>query len=593
MIDRTTKLRWRRRFKKRRQQVEDISVNAEQGLERHFFKRLGRLMSVWRFAASWLVLLVLVAVGTILQTRALGQHYQILQPAPGGTYTEGIIGTFTSANPLYATSAADSSVSRLVFSGLMRYNQENKLVPDLAESISVDPTGKVYTVTLRNNLKWHDGKPLTARDVAFTYEVIKNPDARSPLFNTWKEIQVTEKNAQTLVFELPNVLSTFPEGLTNGIVPRHVLEAVEPAQLRSARFNTVAPIGSGPFMWDRLEVTGTTQETRQEVIGLSPSQVFYRSPPKLGQFIIRTFRDEQQMASAYQAGELTSMVGLASISDDIREVPDFVEYSVPLTGIVLVFFKTTEPPLDDVKVRRALVQSVDTSAAINTLGYPVQLAKGPLLDLHIGFDPKLTQLPFRTARAAASLDAAGWKMSNNGIRRKAGQELTFTLYAQNTSDYSAVSGFVQKAWRDLGVKTEVLLQNDADMQGVVSRHDYAALLYGISIGTDPDVFAYWHSTQASPNSPARLNLSEYKSKVADLSLEAGRTRLDPAVRAAKYAPFLKAWRDDAPALALYQPTFLYVTRGKVFNFEPESLNGITNRYVNVENWMIRQERVTK
>ena len=570
-----------------------MGTSAEQGLEVHFFKRLGRLMSVWRFAVSWLLLLVLVAVGTILQIRGLGQHYQTLQPTSGGTYTEGIIGSFTSANPLYATSAADSSVSRLVFSGLMRYDQENKLIPDLAETIAVDPSSKVYTVKLRDGLKWHDGKPLTAKDVAFTYGVIKNPDARSPLFNTWKDIKVTEKDAKTLVFELPNTLSTFPENLTNGIVPIHVLGVIDPAQLRTTRFNTVAPVGSGPFKWERLEVTGTTQETRQEVIGLLPSESFYRKPPKLGRFIIRTFREEQQMASAYKAGELTSMVGLASIPDDIREVSDFVEYSVPLTGVVMVFFKTTVPPLDDVRVRRALVQSVDTSEAITTLGYPVRLVRGPLLDSHIGYSQKFKQLSFNTATAAANLDAAGWKMDSNGIRKKGPQELTFTLYAQSTSDYSAISGYVQRAWKGLGVKAEVLLQNDADIQGVVSRHDYAALLYGISIGTDPDVFAYWHSSQASPSSPARLNLSEYKSKVADLSLEAGRTRLDPTVRAAKYVPFLKAWRQDAPALALYQPTFLYVTRGKVFNFEPSSLNGITNRYGNVENWMIRQERVTK
>lgn len=593
MINRTTKLRWRRRVKKRRQQVEDIGVNAEQGLEAHFFKRLGRLTGVWRFAASWLTLLVLIAAATVVQIRGLGQYYQTLQPAPGGSFTEGIIGTFTTANPLYATSAPDSAASRLVFSGLMKYDLENKLVPDLAEKLSVDSTGKVYVVTLREGVKWHDGESLSAKDVAFTYGIIKNPDARSPLFNAWKDIKVTTKDDRTLVFELPNALSTFPESLTNGIVPEHILKTIEPAQLRTARFNTVNPIGTGPFKWDKLEVSGVRQEERQEIIGVLPFDDFYRSPPKLGRFIIRTFRDEGRMVRAYESGGLTSMVGLASVPDNIRNVSDFVEYNVPLTGSVMVFFKTSAPPLNDVDVRRALVQSVDTRAAVKTLGYPVRLVKGPLLDSHIGYSQKLTQLPFDLAQANKYLDKAGWKKGDDGIRRKAGQELTFTLYAQNTSDYSAITGYLQKSWKTLGVKVEVLLQSDVDIQGVVSRHDYGSLLYGISIGTDPDVFAYWHSSQADPSAPVRLNLSEYKSKIADSSLEAGRTRLDPKVRGAKYEPFLKAWREDAPALALYQPTFLYVTRGKVYNFEPKSLNGITNRYVNVENWMIRQERVTK
>jgi len=149
---------------------------------------------------------------------------------------------------------------------------------------------------------------------------------------------------------------------------------------------------------------------------------------------------------------------------------------------------------------------------------------------------------------------------------------------------------LQKAWKSIGVKVDVMLQGETDVQGAVSRHDYDSLLYGISVGNDPDVFAYWHSSQASPNSPNRLNFSEYNSKDADASLEAGRARLDPKVRSTKYAPFLKAWGEDAPALALYQPAFLYVTRGKIYNFEPNNLNIITNRFANVENWMIRQEK---
>jgi peptide/nickel transport system substrate-binding protein len=287
------------------------------------------------------------------------------------------------------------------------------------------------------------------------------------------------------------------------------------------------------------------------------------------------------------------MVGLESVSDDVRRVPDFYEYNIPLTGAVMVFFKTSSQPLDDERVRRALVQSVDVQKAVETLGYPVSIVDSPLLRSHVGYNEKLTQLPARATQAAESLDKAGWKMGDNGVRQKKEQDLTFTLYAQNTSDNSAITGFLQRAWKDLGVKVEVLLQSDADIQGVVSRHDYSALLYGISIGPDPDVFAYWHSSQASPNSVARLNLSEYKSKEADDALEAGRTRLDPKVRAVKYEPFIRAWREDAPALALYQPTFLYVTRGEVFNFEPKAMNNGIDRYANVENWMIRQERVTK
>jgi len=135
------------------------------------------------------------------------------------------------------------------------------------------------------------------------------------------------------------------------------------------------------------------------------------------------------------------------------------------------------------------------------------------------------------------------------------------------------------------------LQPGDDFQGSVSRHDYDALLYGIAIGPDPDVFAYWHSSQANLSSATRLNLSEYKSAIADKSLEAGRTRTDPSVRTVKYRPFLEAWRSDAPAIVLYQPRFYYLARSEVFGFNPRLFNEPSDRFSNVSQWMIRQQKI--
>jgi peptide/nickel transport system substrate-binding protein len=128
---------------------------------------------------------------------------------------------------------------------------------------------------------------------------------------------------------------------------------------------------------------------------------------------------------------------------------------------------------------------------------------------------------------------------------------------------------------------------DTDLQSALSAHNYDALLYGISLGADPDVFAYWHSSQADLRSPSRLNFSEYRSAVADKALEGGRTRSVDAVRAAKYRPFLDAWQKDTPALALYQPRYLYLARDPLFGFAPVRMNSGADRLDNVENWKIR------
>jgi peptide/nickel transport system substrate-binding protein len=551
------------------------------------------LVEVRRFVFAWITLLVLLISGLVIQTRGLSHYYQVLKPAAGGTFTEGVLGTFTNANPLYAVNAVDSSVSHLVFSGLLRYDQKGQLVGDLAEKWSTDARGAVYTVVLRKNLIWHDGNPLTAADVVFTYETIQNPDAKSPLLTSWQGIKVQAVDALTVTFTVPNSLAAFPNSLTNGIVPKHLLGDIPTSQLRSIRFNTAHPVGSGPFKWETIEVNGTSPETREERIALLPNEHFYRTAPKLERFIIRAFHDEQHLFSSLAARQLNGATGFATIPDTLLANREVHLYNIPLNGEVVVFFKTSLPIFSDPKVRQALVKAIDVADTVKKIGYPVVVANSPLLKSQVGYDKNIVQSPHNMAEANQLLDAAGWVRGKDGIRVKAGTRLHFQLTSQNTSEYTAVAQALQSQWKSIGVDAEVVQPSSEELQAVIPDHNFDALLYGISIGPDPDVFPYWHSSQADPRSSTRLNFSEYKSKQADVALEAGRTRLDPGIRTVKYRPFLEAWRNDAPALALYQPRLLYVTYGNLFNFEPKVVNSTTDRYSNVENWMILEEKTNK
>lgn len=593
MINRTTKLRWRRRFRRSRRQVEDMGVQAEERLERHFFRRLSRIAIVRRFMAAWILLVVLLIGGVFMQTRMLGNYYLTYQPVAGGTFTEGILGSFTNANPLYAAGAVDSSVSRLIFPGLFKFDQSNKLVGDLASGWEVNEDGTHYTVHLRNHLLWQDGQPLTADDVVFTYRTLQNPDAKSPLLTSWQGITVNAVNPQTVTFDLPNALSAFPYSMTNGIVPKHVLENTPASDLRSVNFDTVSPVGAGPFKMKALEVSGTTPEDREQQIALTPFSRYYGGTPKLSTFIIRSFHDEGHMVQAFKNNELTAMAGLIKTPVELAKDVDIHEYNIPLTSEVMAFFKTSNPILGDNKVRQALVEATDTQQVLQGLGYPVVAAKEPLLQNDIGYDKTLTELPFNMDDANKLLDQAGWVKGPNGIRLKDNKPLSFKLYSQNNSEYAYVAQALQKQWHAVGADVQVALQEDSDLQTTIAFHNYDALLYGISLGVDPDVFAFWHSSQADLRSPNRLNFSEYKSPVADKALEAGRTRSDPTIRAIKYKPFLEAWRADAPALALYQPRFLYLSRTTISGLDEHIMNDSSDRYANVADWMIRQQRTDK
>jgi peptide/nickel transport system substrate-binding protein len=567
-----------------------MSVQAEEQLERHLFKRLNKLVSVRRFITAWLLLVVLLIGITVVQIRNLGKYYLAAKPVPGGTITEGIIGSFTNANPLYANSAVDNSVSKLLFGALLKYNESNQLIGDLAESYVVNENATIYTVRLKPDLKWHDGFPLTSADVVFTYGSIQNPDAKSPLYSSWRGITITAKDAQTIEFVLPSPLSSFPYSLTTGLVPRHLLSGIPPTQLRSISFNTQNPVGSGPFTWEAIEVSGSTPEDREQRIALAANADYHAGRPKLNKLIIRTFLNEDHLKTSFDNQELNAMVGLTTYPGEYNDSLEIKEFNIPLLSQVMVFFRLSNEILTDVQVRRALTQATDRAKIITGLGYPVVPTQGPLLESHIGYAKDLTQLAYNPTAAGQLLDTQGWVMGANGIREKNGKPLSFGLYSLDNEEYNRIINDVAEQWRAIGVDAKVTPQSDTELQTAISIHSYDALVYGISVGVDPDVFAYWHSSQSSVLAGSRTNLSEYSSVKADDALEAGRTRADQAIRAVKYRPFVESWRDDAPAIALYQPRFLYITRGTIYGLNPESMTTRVERFVNVHNWMIREER---
>ena len=598
---RALRLRFRRRLRLQKRQVEEFGAHAEQRLEDDLFKRLERLGNVRRFVATWLLLIILLIAVVSGQLRGLSGYYQVLGPAPGGTYTEGILGAFTNANPIYATGMVDTSVSKLVFAGLMTYDEHNQLVGDLAQRIDVDGAGTTYTIKLRPNLVWHDGDPLTAADVAFTYQVIQNPDARSPLYNSWTDIKVTALDNRTLTFTLPNPLASFPHALTTGIVPQHILGGIPMVDMRSVSFNSTRPVGAGPFRWQALELTGGSADKRQEAIALKAFDKYYGGKPKLNSFVIRTFRDRQQLVDAFRQQEVLAIAGLIQVPPEVKSDGSVRVYNLPLTAAVMAFFRTNSGPLSNPRLRQVLVRGADTRSIIEGLPYATNPVRSPFLRGQLAANPQFYQPAFDQAAAIRMLEEDGWKLGQGGVRFKDGAPLKINLAFLDSPEYGSVAAALAKQWRAIGIDAHLDSQQEDDFQAVLSKapssdtplnDTYDALLYGISIGVDPDVYVYWHGSQTALLSPTRLNFSAYKSVMADAALEAGRTRLDSALRVVKYQPFLQAWQTDLPALGLYQPRFLYITHGPVYGLSEAPINTDYGRFRGVHNWQIREKWVT-
>lgn len=593
LLNRTTQLRLRRVLRRKQRQVEAATVAAEKHLDSNLIGRFDRLFKVRRFALGWFTLVFLAIGCTVVQTVGLSNYYQTIQPVPGGIYNEGMVGTYSNANPIFATGSVDIAVSRLLFAGLLKYDDQNQLVGNLASSYTVDSTGKHYSVTLKPDLQWHDNTPLTAADVVFTYHLIQNPDTQSPLLSAWQGIAVTATSPSTISFDLPNAFSAFPYSLITGILPEHVLKDVPPAQLRSNSFNTITPIGAGPFAWQAIQTnTNTDPEKASSLIALKPFDGYVNGAPKLNGFVLHTFGSEEQLINAFQKRDINAIAGLTSMPKALEHAGDVTTMSFASTAATMAFFKTSSGVLADAQVRQALVQGANTTEVLKQLDYPTKPVREPFLLGQLGYDKKYEQATYNPDAANTLLDKAGWVRGSNGTRSKGGQPLMFHLYAENSPENVRTAQLLAANWKKLGADVTPVPQDLTDFQTTLEYHTYDALLYGISVGIDPDVYAYWDSTQADLRTNSRLNFSEYKSATADAALEAGRTRLNPALRTVKYHPFLEAWQTDAPALGLYQPRFLYITRGPIYGLTEHTLNTESDRYDSIVNWQIHTAKIT-
>lgn len=574
-------------IKKKKKRFFQVGSEAGQHVDKHLINRLQNLAMSWRFIASWLLLGVLMVWVLAIQTRSLTTHYTQIIPRSGGTYIEGVIGPLTNMNPIYATTAADQAVSRLIFSGLMRLDEQNQLVGDLASTVQVDDKASIYTITLKDNLRWHDGASLTAQDVVFTVQTIQNPSARSPLRRSLEGVAVEAVDAQTVKFTLPASFSPFPNILTFGILPKHLLEQYSPSQLRSAPFNGSQPIGAGPFKFQRIvNIDGIDLEERELKVQLTANDDYHLGAPRLDNFTFWVAPNAERLSQIFNDGQLSGAVDLSLEQLDTDSL-QIKEHVFSQTSGVFLFFRNSSTLLADAALRRALTQSIDVTNILSKFESPVQQLHGPLLHEQIDYTDNEKQLAYDQSSAIQQLDTLGWIQGPDGIRTKDGQRLSFLITTQaGVGYYQQVVESLKDQFKLVGVEIQADYRDlEGFSESVLKEHVYEDMLvYGINIGIDPDIYAYWHSSQADRNSTIRLNLSEYSSDAADEALEAGRSRVEKDIRISKYRDFLSIWKNDAPAIALYRPTFNYYTLENVRGPEGEVLESPAERFRDVHLW---------
>ncbi|MDD2766142.1 MAG: ABC transporter substrate-binding protein [Candidatus Moranbacteria bacterium] len=512
-------------------------------------------------------------------------------PQAGGEYTEGIVAQPRYINPILSqTSDADADLVELIYSGLFSYDADGNLINRLAEDYSVSSDGKVYTIHIRQGVKWHDGEELTADDVVYTIRSIQNPAYKSPLRSNWLSVETDAPEKYTVTFTLQKSYSRFLNNLTVGILPKHIWKNIAQESFFLADYN-LAPVGSGPYIFFNSEKDSSGNILSYE---LRAWKEYFDGAPYISKIVFHFYPDEQTLIDAYNKKEVLGINSL--VPENISKLKARKStriYDINTPRVFSVFFNpTTSVPLANDEVREALSYAIDRETIVReVLSGKGQPAFGPLLSFMSGYTPDFALPSFDQERANALFDEHGWTRGTDGIRSKGGVALEFSLAVPEWPELVKTADILKSGWEQIGARVTVNIVNTADLQqNIIRPRQYDALLFGEASSVASDPYPFWHSSQK--RDPG-LNLALLDNKDVDDVLVSLREELDGEKQKEQYRKFQELLLREKPAIFLYSPTYLYLVSSVVQGIDIHTMDTSHFRLSNVKNWYIKTDRVKK
>ncbi|MEK7103963.1 MAG: ABC transporter substrate-binding protein [Patescibacteria group bacterium] len=321
-----------------------------------------------------------------------------ISPAIGGSYTEGIIGQPRIINPLYLSNQdADRDIVEIIFSGLMKYDENGQIIKDLIQNYSIKEQGKVYDITLRDNLLWHDGEPITSDDVIFTINLIQNPEYQSPLRVKWAGILIEKITSRTVSFKLPKKYAGFAETLTVKILPKHIFENISPQNLPMSLVSEEYLVGSGPFKIKKID---HEQNGSIKKIILERNKNYYGQKSFLKELSFAFFNDEKDLKKALL---LNGVDGFAinDLSGYKNEIKSMKVYGLAVPRYFAIFFNAkNEGVFKDTILKEALAYATNKEDLIKNVFFEkAQAVNSPILPTFFDFNQPKTDYQFDLTKA--------------------------------------------------------------------------------------------------------------------------------------------------------------------------------------------------
>jgi len=592
--------------------------------------------------------LVILIVGVAWAIYAILGHYSVAAPAVGGRYVEAVVGGPQFVNPLFSSvNDVDVDLVRLVYSGLMKYDLKQRLVPDMAVNYELNEDQKTYTFHIKEGMVWHDSKPITAEDIVFTIETIQDELVNSPLILSFKGVEVKALDEHTVQFKLQEPFSSFLSVLTVGILPKHVWIDVPAEQMRLTQKN-LRPIGSGPFKFKKM-----TKDQSGYIISyeLARFEEYYRQSPFLEEFVFNFYIDYEGPGGAITALREQKVDGLHFVPYDLREQATRKHINLHTLQLpqytAVLFNQKNKLALHSQNVRKALALAIDKDRILReSLNNEGQIIYGPILPGFPGYDPEIEKTVYSADEANDLLDETDWKrISAEEFFEKRKTELVNQWKKEQTSFASStpeVEGDNEVEKKEIEVPEEILsgivtqLENELDPAQTFYRlnkdGEILQLLLVTSetseyIGTARLISGMWQEIGAKTNVsvvPSRdfsydvlknrkydvllygmivgddpdqypfwhssqidfpgLNLAQYFNRNVDEILEKTRETIDEEEKVSLYKNFQDTLSEDLPAVFLYMPTYTYALSDKVKGFDIGRISRPADRFNNIINW---------
>jgi len=533
---------------------------------------------------------IILCITSILLLVRVHNSLLVEVPSYGGSFTEGLVGSPRFINPVLAISDTDKDLSSLIYSGLIRQKVDGNFEGDIAESFSVSEDGLVYDFVIKENVYFHDNKPVTADDVIFTIQRIVDGVVKSPKHAIFEGVSVEKISQKQVRFSLKKPYAPFLTALSVGILPKHIWENASSEEFPFSEFN-IDPVGSGPYKIDKISRNSGGIPT---LLTLESWKRYPLGRPKIKSITFRFYPNSAELLKALKEGSVDSVSGFdpkvvreMGIEDDSK-----VEASLPrVFGVFLN--QNLAPVFLNTEVRYALESATPKKRIVDEVLFGFgNMLNGPT---PTNIEGEAGEEALKIEEAKASLSKAGWTEKEDGTLQKKTKsgtvELAFSLSTSDAPELKKTAEILKEAWGKLGAKVDIKIFEASDLsQNIIRGRKYDALLFGEVVGSDSDLYPFWHSRER--NDPG-LNISLYTNITVDKLLE--ETQKEPLreVREAKKEKIISEIKKDMPAIFLFSPQFIYIPPKNVKNITLKNISYQNERFLSIKDWYIETDRVWK